>query len=260
MLPIKKIYVDSRYKSADSASDSDFYIDLPINLLMPANTGFYIDDVAIPVSWYSVTAGRHDKLWFKVNYVTYTVTIPQGDYSLVMFNQALVDKMNSLFPDHFVAAPIVRENKVSIVGLTTTVFQIMSDLEVKEANGDTNTTVNKFLGNKLTGYRDHNNPYVSSYINLFPIRNLYLTCSGLGNFNTMSVNGDRSSIKKNPVNAGYGEMIFDQSVVGIDYLDCSHQTLSRLGFQLKDVFGNIVDLQQNHFSLSIVFSRIQDIQ
>ena len=76
----------------------------------------------------------------------------------------------------------------------------------------------------------------------------------------MSVSGERSIVKKIPVNAGYGEMIFDQSVVGIDYLDCSHQTLSRVGFQLKDVFGRVVDLHGNHFSFSIVFSRISEIQ
>jgi hypothetical protein len=180
MLPIKQIYIDSRYKSADSASDSDFYIDLPINLLMPANTGFYIDDVAIPVSWYSVTAGKNDKLWFKVHSGTYSVTIPQGDYSLVTFNQVLVDGMNSLFPNHFAAAPIVRENKVSIVGLTESIFQIMTDPEVKQANGDTNTTVNKILRNNWTGYRNHENPYVSGCIDLFPVRNLLFDMFRLG--------------------------------------------------------------------------------
>ena len=127
MLRIKKIYIDSRFKSNDSVSDTNFYIDLPINLLMPANTGFYIDDVAIPVSWYSVSEGRNDKLWFKINFDHYVVTIPPGDYSLISFNQALVDAMNSLFPNHFVSAPNVRENKVSIVGLTPVIFYVLTD-------------------------------------------------------------------------------------------------------------------------------------
>ena len=48
MLPIKKIYIDTRFKSSDSRSDSDFKIDLPTTLLMPEDTGFYIDDVCIP--------------------------------------------------------------------------------------------------------------------------------------------------------------------------------------------------------------------
>ena len=51
MLPIKKIYIDTRFKSSDSRSDSDFKIDLPTTLLMPEDNGFYIDDVCIPHTW-----------------------------------------------------------------------------------------------------------------------------------------------------------------------------------------------------------------
>ena len=47
MLPIKKIYIDSRCKSSDSISDSNFQIDLPTTFLMPEDTGFYIDDVCV---------------------------------------------------------------------------------------------------------------------------------------------------------------------------------------------------------------------
>ena len=50
MLPIKKIYIDSRQKTVDSASDSDFSIDLPTTYLMPDDTGFYVEDVCLPVS------------------------------------------------------------------------------------------------------------------------------------------------------------------------------------------------------------------
>ena len=41
MLPIKKIYIDTRFKSSDSTSDSDFRVDLPTTLLMPEDTVFY---------------------------------------------------------------------------------------------------------------------------------------------------------------------------------------------------------------------------
>ena len=67
MLPIKKIYIDTRFKSSDSRSDSDFKIDLPTTLLMPEDTGFYIDDVCIPHTWYTVETGRNDKLHFSFN-------------------------------------------------------------------------------------------------------------------------------------------------------------------------------------------------
>ena len=64
MLPIKKIYIDSRFKSSDSASDSDFKIDLPTTLLMPEDTGFYIDDVCVPHTWYPVESGVNNSILF----------------------------------------------------------------------------------------------------------------------------------------------------------------------------------------------------
>jgi hypothetical protein len=260
MLPIKKIYIDSRYKSSDSASDTNFYIDLPINLLMPDNTGFHIDDVAIPVSWYTIEEGRNNNLYFKVGNEVIKKSVPPGNYSLVTLNEELVNEMNASFSNYFVSAPDIRKNTIGIVGTTTTTFQILTDEQVKALNQDASATVNNLLRNYTAKSNNNTNPYVSGYVDMIPIRNLYLTCSGLGNFNTLSVNGERSIVKKIPVNAGYGEMVFDQSIVGIDYLDCSRQTLSRIGFQLKDMFGRVIDLHGNHFSFSIVFSRIQEIQ
>ncbi len=63
MLPIKKIYIDSRFKSSDSASNSDFKIDLPTTLLMTEDTGFYIDDVCVPRTWYPAEDGKISQLF-----------------------------------------------------------------------------------------------------------------------------------------------------------------------------------------------------
>ena len=95
MLPIKKLYIDSRFKSGDSVSDSDFKIDLPQNLLMPEGTGFYIDDVSIPVSWCTIDTGRNDTIYFRLNDVYTTSVIPIGNYNLVSLNEAIVKTMNT---------------------------------------------------------------------------------------------------------------------------------------------------------------------
>ncbi len=111
---------------------------------------------------------------------------------------------------------------------------------------------------KNTGTKAYDSTaHESGYIDLYPIRNIYMTASGLGNFNTTSVAGDRNIIKKIPVTAEHGSAVFDQTVTGMDYLDCSRQTLSRLSFVLRDVYGNVLDLNGIHMSFSIVFSRVQ---
>jgi hypothetical protein len=67
MLPIKKIYIDTRPSTADSKSTSDFKISLPNNITLPSNTAFYITDITVPVVWYTVEAGRNDTIYFRIN-------------------------------------------------------------------------------------------------------------------------------------------------------------------------------------------------
>ena len=54
MLPVKKIYVDSKFKTADSISDSNFKFQLPQTCYMPDDTKFYISDVCIPHTWNTI--------------------------------------------------------------------------------------------------------------------------------------------------------------------------------------------------------------
>jgi hypothetical protein len=95
-------------------------------------------------------------------------------------------------------------------------------------------------------------PY-TAYLDLFTIRNLYLTSSALASYTNISKFGNDLIVKKIPINAGFGQMPFYNAGSGYDYLDVSKRQLNRIEFRLQDSFGNIVDLRGNHWSLSIVF-------
>ena len=186
--------------------------------------------------------------------------IPSGNYSLVTLNEIIIQKMNDLFPADFEGEPNIRTNTIGIKSKSTITFSILTNDQCKLIGVDYTKSINNVLRNVSPNLANSSNGYIyqSGYVDLIPIRNLYIVSSGLGNFNAMSISGERSIIEKVPVNAGYGEMICDQSFAGIDYLDCSHQTLSRLSFQLKDVFGNNINLDGQHWYFSIVFSRISE--
>lgn len=64
-LPVKKIYVDSRYRTLDSISSSSFKFPLARNLYFPKNTVFYLEDVCIPHTWYTIEAGLNDRLYIR---------------------------------------------------------------------------------------------------------------------------------------------------------------------------------------------------
>ena len=75
------------------------------------------------------------------------------------------------------------------------------------------------------------NPWVSGMLSLQPVRTIYLYSPNLGGYNTIGHSGEDSILKAIPVTAGPGFMIFDQSLAGNDYLDCSRQTIRTLDFQ-----------------------------
>ena len=53
-LPLKKIYVDTRYRTPDSISTSNFKIELPYSLTLPDNSSFQLTDICIEHSWLTV--------------------------------------------------------------------------------------------------------------------------------------------------------------------------------------------------------------
>ena len=96
---------------------------------------------------------------------------------------------------------------------------------------------------------------MSGFLNFQPINNIYLHSSSIGNYNSISVDGSQTVIKKIPVNVDYGIMIHDQVLVFNDYNDCSYQTLKTLEFQLKTGSGDIIPLHGVNVNFSIIFSK-----
>ena len=66
MLPVKNIYVDSKFKTSDSKSTSDFKFELKESVLLPTNTIAYIDNICIPHAWRSIEEHVNDKLYIQV--------------------------------------------------------------------------------------------------------------------------------------------------------------------------------------------------
>ena len=74
------------------------------------------------------------------------------------------------------------------------------------------TTINTSLQNTTPKVHSPSAYFHTGYIDLFPIRNLYIVSQTLGNYKSVSVNGEWGTIKKVPVRARYHEMISDQTV------------------------------------------------
>ena len=99
MLPVKKVYIDTKYKTKDSISNSNFKYELPQTMFMPENTVFYVDDVAIPHSWATVES-FNDKLDFRVisaqTITNHIISLDQQLYNGQTLATELAAKINAL--------------------------------------------------------------------------------------------------------------------------------------------------------------------
>ena len=72
-LPLKKLYVDSKYNVEKSNDNSNFTIALHENITFGDNTIMYIDDVTIPHTLWPIGAGYNDKIYLRLNSNGYDV-------------------------------------------------------------------------------------------------------------------------------------------------------------------------------------------
>ena len=99
-----------------------------------------------------------------------------------------------------------------------------------------------------------NNSYQSGFIDLNPIRNVYISSSNMSSFKVLGPNNEICSIiKKVPVSADFNHIIFDQVVTANDFNDCSDQTFSTLEFRIHNSNYDLINLHGCHVSFSITF-------
>ena len=268
MLDIKKVYIDTRFKTEDSISHSDFFIELPRSLNVPDNTICYITDIVIPVSWHTVDA-RNNKLYIRNHIIGalryYIVEIPIKNYTGPDFAAALKLALNAVwYPDPILIFDVKYDSKDTTIKITRLPggmgLYLVSDNDLLSgkywssplAKGTLNS-MNSILRVGSYSYKlQEAFPYIA-VLDLHTIRNVYLTSWSLCIYNIISNFGNDVIIKKIAVKSGYGQMLYDSGEPGYDYLDVSKRALSRIDFKLLDSFGNVLDLRGNHWSFSLVF-------
>ena len=278
MLPVKKVYVESRYRTKESVDASNFKFELPFTIQCPANTVFFITDVSIPHVWNLIETDFNDKLYFtylaimpgsSAVWKQYygSITIPPGEYAPADLASRIQTLMNASASGNNISFTAVYNSAVNTITITCSglsangevpTFKFYTDAELMEQPrfhytnlSPTNPqTANDILN--ISVPTDFTTSFSTGFVCLQPINNVFLTSPNFGSFDTIAPFSN-NVVKKIPVNAPYGYMIFDQQVDPSDYLDCSEQVLKTLEFHLKDSRGRYVRLHNMNISFSIVF-------
>ena len=272
MLKLKKIYVDSKYKTINSVSTSQFSIQLPETIYMPDSSVFYISDVCIPHSWYTIEENVNDKFYLQINDDNFTfdviLTLDSKNYTGGDLAVEILSQLNKLtnFTNKFTITYDSSRHDIIIMCDFGYTFKVLTknDISTKLNNTwagiyydntnphDINTYMLKLTDGVSPLYTSVNY-FKSLGLDLQPIRNIYLSSPNLGNFSTLGPNGQSNIINKIPVNANYNSMVFDNMTSSNDFLDCSKQTLKNIEFSIENSRGEIINLHGQEVSFSIIF-------
>jgi hypothetical protein len=289
---VKKVYVDSRFRTNDSDSNSDFKFELNEALDLPDNTVCYVDDISIPHTWRTIES-YNNKFYIILrttvvnpdttatyNWFPYMITIPDGNYDGYRLASGMQDLLNSIEINFtFEVKYNTATGSIKIEETTEgsgNAFDVPTDLGV--ATWDTETN-NQYPWRNIEGtivYPDVAFPqsingvlrntemvpvnlsfmystYQSGFLDLLNIHNIYIHCPNLGHFNSIGVRGENTIIKKVPVSSSFGYLIIDTVVSPHDKMDVSRQNVKTIHITLKDVSGNVINLHGANCSLSLIF-------
>ena len=271
MSRFKKIYIDSHHRTLNSNSSGDFEIYLPESQECGNDTKLYIHEITIPNSIYPVQSGLNNRLYLRLtdfgNTIDKIVELPSGSYVGATLASSLQTNMNlatngfQVNNDYFSVSYDFDTNKISIsLNYVDFSFRILTDYEMEyDTQGWAGLyydkknlmSLNQVLGNYTPSL--NSSDWKSGYLTLLALRNIYLSCSELSDARQLGATGTYNIIKKIPINAPFGSVIYDNEIINNDYINVSNRVLRTLRFKLVNSYGNVVDLNNVNCSFSLTF-------
>ena len=265
-LTYKKIFIDSKYRTEQSTSSSDFSIELNENLELPDDTSLYVTDISIPAVWKTTEVGFYEYMYVMVfNGDTLVENFRHYLGNKIYFAEQLcfdiVEGMNNnttdlsaggIFVYSYSSATRTIEIKVKD-GLPYTI-KIPTDTELGNyVNGVWDTGQSNYdnrkpvsINNLLSNFVPTNPiaTWTSSYLNLVPFRYVFITSNALSDYHYSAPNSYSSSIiKKVLCTEQLGGIINDnQAPHHEDFINVGGRNLKRLDFKITDESGTVMNL------------------
>ena len=268
---IKKVYIDSRYKTSDSNSNSDFNFELQEQVDVPDHTVCYIDDISIPHSWYTVE-DYNNRLYIEHENTStgvddyIVIIIPPGNYNGVNLAAEMQKAIKERFPEincvyNAGRGTITISNSYNFRILTepnALLIQQLGNFWYK-ANGamvilqeGNLNSINDVIRHSVDiPVADRSTTFETEFLDLLNTHNIYMHCPNLGHYNCVGVRGENSIVKKVPVSSSFGYLILDSVVAPHDKIDVSRQSIKTMHFTLKNVHGNTINLHGARISFSL---------
>ena len=270
-----RLYIDSRYRTAESRSSSDFTVELNEALDLPARTKVRIYNLCVPYSWYTVEQGLNEFLYLAEkrpdnSWAGRVLSLPTGMYDgpKLATNMRLAFNDGSIYGnDPYSVAYNDRTGRITITLVVPGTWALVDDLSLSRpsplatfsflggASALRPLSFNRNLRIASTTQVGWAQSFLTEFVDLMAIKTVYLTSTSLGNLSNVGPSpGQRDVLCVLPVTVSYGYLICDQdSSMDAEWTDCSGQLLRRLSFQLRDSTGAIIDLHGLDMSFVLSF-------
>ena len=204
-----------------------------------SNVSVSVQTASIPYSFFNCD-DFNDNFNFIVNGVTYNTVVPQGNYNVLTLITALKLLMGATFNITYNSL-----NNGYTFTNTTYNFQLLSSSNCFEMLGFPDNITYSSTLLSLTS---------TISINLFTIRNIYITSNNfiLNNINSSTPNNS-SILCSIPISSSSGSIITYQNIFNINNEVHNTHNLKLLHIKLTDQDGDILDLNGCHFSLTLQF-------
>jgi hypothetical protein len=281
-LVIRRLYVDSRFRTAGTTSD--FEIELQQGFELPANCHCYLAEFTGVVSWLTLNETNNNLyLGEKVgeDQSFRLVQLPLGAHDSESLRAVLQDSMNAGRPSGLGNYTVTRSSSAGstataslgsaayryyTVSLSSGKFNIVSDNVLSSAvfynglwktnGGETYSPSDLKSSNELFSFEDplsYQTSHVSKFIDLRSKHSLFLH-SSLTNNDSIGPRNARSALAKIPVDAAYASVIhYTHGGSPYELTSVGPTFLRTIRFFLTDARNQVIDLQGSHWSATIIF-------
>ena len=264
----QKIYLDSRFSNEDGSIDL-----LNNGITCHPQNRCWLTEFSSVASWWTVDSSN-DVLFVREkiapgSWHNRQVAISNGPYDMDSLATEIAARLNG--PGKHVGMGTYTCTRVSgaiggggtgntqrcyAIAVSVGEFQLPSEAAIR-ANFDipehrlTNST--NFLFSFADGNTD-SSTHTSGLVDLRRAHNLYIHTPGFGSYSCLGPRGSSNILAKIAVDVGYGMPLYNRFVATeLDGVEVGVHAVNRLKLEIRDVFGNVIDMRGGHWSATMVF-------
>ena len=275
----KRIVIDSRFKTRDSLSHSDFRAQLPYPCTLPRGTDLYCDAVSLSHCWSTVIAGKNDRLYLRETVVGSSgspheriITLAPGLYNEVELKAELQTKLQTGTNLPSVYTVGLSDGKLTVANSCVKASQGYVDWHIPSDEYWLAPMHPNFPGawaNELVGHLT--NPSMvdgtaaihstqtmqCGLLDLQPHKAIYIHAPGLGESTCMTLSGATDCIRRVLLGGSVqGEIVNDAMQTTMAPISFGQETmLSVLHFRICGHDGRLIDMGGHDISFELIIDR-----